>query len=285
MRRLKIEHLTTYEFTEQVKLGPHKLMIRPREGHDVRIESSQLRIRPTAAVKWHRDFFGNSVGAVTFRESSSTLFIGSEVIIQHYEENPLDFLIDPGAIHYPFEYPTEEWMDLGPYRGPSYESAAQSCREWVSRFWRHGQVMQTFTLLDAINQTIAREFRYTERHAEGVQTPDETLRSGAGSCRDFATLFIETCRALNLPARFVSGYLCSSGTTGPGGSMHAWAEVYLPGAGWKGFDSTLGEVTGSSHIAAAVSRHPAAVSPVSGSFFGTAGRSPVLLVGVRTTVL
>jgi transglutaminase-like putative cysteine protease len=285
MRRLKIEHLTTYEFTEQVKLGPHRLMIRPREGHDVRIESSQLRIRPTAVVKWHRDFFGNSVGDVRFRESSSTLFIGSEVIIEHYEENPLDFLIDPLAVQYPFEYPTNEWADVAPYRGPSFDGEWRSAHEWVARFWRRGQVTQTFALLDAINRTIAREFTYAERHAEGVQSPEETLQRKSGSCRDFATLFIETCRALGLPARFVSGYLCGFGTNGPGGSMHAWAEVYLPGAGWKGFDSTLGEITGSSHIAAAVSRQPASVSPVSGSFFGSAGRSPVLLVGVRTTIL
>lgn len=287
MRRLRIEHLTTYQFGGPVELGPHTLMIRPREGHDVRIESSRLRITPSPErVKWHRDFNGNSVGKVTFLERSASLVIASEVVIQHFEENPLDFLVDTWAVDYPFEYPQEEWPDLSPYRNLCYVTEGNAFAGWVARFWIPGQVTQTFSLLDTINRTIAREFGYAERHAEGVQSPDQTLRNRTGSCRDFATLFIETCRALGIPARFVSGYLCVNGASSDsGGSTHAWAEVYLPGAGWRGFDSTSGEMTGTSHIAAAVSRHPAGVPPVSGSFTGQAGLVPMLWVGVRTTVL
>jgi transglutaminase-like putative cysteine protease len=237
-------------------------------------------------VKWHRDFNDNSVGTVTFRERSPTLVIGSEVVIQHFEENPLDFLVDTWAVNYPFEYPREDWPDLSPYRNLCYATEGSDFAGWVARFWSPGQVTQTFSLLDTINRTIAREFGYAERHAEGVQSPDQTLRSRTGSCRDFATLFIETCRALGIPARFVSGYLCVNGSASDsGGSTHAWAEVYLPGAGWRGFDSTSGEMTGTSHIAAAVSRNPAGVPPVSGSFTGQAGLVPMLWVGVRTTVL
>lgn len=285
MRRLKIEHLTTYQFGATVDLGPHKLHVRPREGHDLRIESSWLQISPAHVVKWHRDHNGNSVAKVTFLEPARDLVIASQVVIQHFEENPLDFQFEPWAESFPFQYPAEEWWDLSPYEGTSLASDSRDFHEWVARFWREGQVSQTFQLLDAINKAIAREFRYAERHAEGVQSPLETLQRRSGSCRDFATLFMETCRALGLPARFVSGYLCAAGTSGPGGSTHAWAEVYLPGAGWKGFDSTCGELTGTSHIAAAVSSHPTGVPPVSGSFTGQAGLVPALLVGVRTTVL
>ncbi|MCC6234765.1 MAG: transglutaminase family protein [Verrucomicrobiales bacterium] len=285
MRRLKIEHLTTYQFGHPVELGQHKLHVRPREGHDVRIESSQLRIGPAHEVRWHRDFYGNSVAIVDFLESASNLTIASEVVIQHFNENPHDFLVEPWAVNYPFEYPLDECTDLAPYRQLGYPADWNAGSDWVARFWRRGLVVPTFTLLDLINQVISREFTYAERHEEGVQSPMETLRRRSGSCRDFATLFMETCRALAMPARFVSGYLCGPSITHVGGATHAWAEIYLPGAGWRGFDSTSGEMTGSSHIAAAVSRHPQGVPPVSGSFTGPAGAPPQLLVGVRTTVL
>ncbi len=121
------------------------------------------------------------------------------------------------------------------------------------------------------------------REMPGVQSPGETLRKRSGSCRDFATLFIEACRVLGLGAHFVSGYLHCPGTQTGGGSTHAWPEVYLPGVGWKGFDSTSGLMTGADHIAVAVSRHPADVPPASGSFNGPVGLLPSLLVGVKVS--
>ena len=120
-----------------------------------------------------------------------------------------------------------------------------------------------------MNGRINRSLKYQIRFESGVQSPTETLTRGSGSCRDFATLFIEACRCLGLGARFVSGYILSGAATGgAGASTHAWAEVYLPGGGWKGFDPTLGLLTTSQHVAVAVSRHPEHASPISGSFLG-----------------
>ena len=119
----------------------------------------------------------------------------------------------------------------------------------------------------------------------GVQPPGQTLMHNSGSCRDFAALFIEACRHLGLASRFVSGYLYTWGTDGASASTHAWAEVYLPGAGWKGFDPTSGEVTGNRHIAVAVARHPEAIPPVAGSYLGPPGQPPMLSVAVQVTQL
>lgn len=126
---------------------------------------------------------------------------------------------------------------------------------------------------------------YQVREAEGVQSPATTLASGSGSCRDFAALFIEACRYLGLAARFVSGYLHMPDDESGNASTHAWAEVYLPGPGWKGFDPTSGVVTGNQHIPVAVARHPEAVPPVSGSFIGPLGQAPSLKVAVRVAAL
>ena len=136
-------------------------------------------------------------------------------------------------------------------------------------------------MLDTINKAIAGGFAYEQREQPGVQTPATTLAKRSGSCRDSATLFIEACRNLGLAARFVSGYLCPAPDARGQGATHAWSEVFLPGAGWKGFDSTSGRVVGNDHIAVAVSRHPESVPPVSGSFRAATPQSPRMRVAVR----
>ena len=128
--------------------------------------------------------------------------------------------------------------------------------------------VETLSLLQRVNQHIHDNFQYQRRDESGVQTPAETLQKNSGSCRDFATLFLEACRCWGLAARFVSGYMHCEATESGGGSTHAWTEVYLPGAGWKGFDPTSGIVTGSQHVAVAVARDPENAAPISGSFTG-----------------
>ena len=128
-----------------------------------------------------------------------------------------------------------------------------------------GTATSTFDLLHAINTAIPKRIGYVRREEPGVQRPAETLHIGGGSCRDSATLFIETCRHLGLAARFVSGYLYAPGLPAAQGATHAWGEVYLPGGGWRGYDSTTGTHVGGDHIAMAVSRHPETVPPISGS--------------------
>jgi transglutaminase-like putative cysteine protease len=126
----------------------------------------------------------------------------------------------------------------------------------VREFWSPGKVLSTSDLIQTNNRTIATRFVYQRREAPGVQRPSETILHGSGSCRDFATLFIETWRYLGLAARFVSGYLYAPALGVAEGATSAWGEVYLPGAGWRGFDSTTGKLVGGDHIAVAVSRHP-----------------------------
>ena len=283
MQRLKVCHLTEYRFVEVVTLKPHRLLLRPREGHDVHIVDSRLEISPQQhTVKWHRDVYNNSVAVVSFSEAAASLSILSEVTLEHYEQAPLDFLVEDYAVDYPFQYQDNEQPDLAPYQQAIYLADGIAVENWLrGQGMSPGQGgMQTYAMLDRMCKTIAENFAYVVREEPGVQSPQQTIASGSGSCRDYATLFIEAARQLGLACRFVSGYLHAPSTEVGNASTHAWAEVYLPGAGWKGFDPTGGEVTGSQHIPVAVARDPEAVPPVAGSFIGSL-QMPTLTVDVR----
>ena len=283
MRHLQIKHVTTYQYAETVILLPHKLLLRPREGHEIRIESAELIITPAHQLQWQRDVYDNAVALATFLEPGSQLSICSRVLIRHYDDQPLDFLVADYAVLFPFQYDVAERADLGPYLSAIFEQDRLLLSTWLQQFWQSGQVVETYLLLEWINKAIATGFTYQQREEPGVQTPAETLVSRSGSCRDFATLFIEACRFLGLAARFVSGYLYSPMLSEGRGATHAWSEVYLPGAGWKGFDSTSGQVVGNQYIAVAVSRHPESVPSVSGSFQSDIPQMPVMNVVVEVT--
>lgn len=274
MRRLQIKHVTTYQYAEAVTLLPHKLLLRPREGHDIRIESAELIITPEYQLQWQRDVYDNAVAQVTFLTPSNWLSIESQILIEHYDDQPLDFLVAEYAVRYPFQYDAAERVDLEPFLSVIFEQDRLVLSTWLQQFWVAGQIVETYLLLDWINKAIATSFCYQQREEPGVQAPATTLTTMAGSCRDFATLFIEACHHLGLAARFVSGYLYSPLLPPGQGATHAWAEVYLPGAGWKGFDSTTGQVVGNDHITVAVSRHPESVPPVSGSFIAATAANP-----------
>ena len=286
MRRINISHITEYLFPSPVSLLPHRLLLRPRENHNVRIESSLLEITPAHTLQWKRDVLDNSVALVSFSKPSAQLRVSSNVVIQHYEENPFDFLVDDYAVMHPFQYAAEEQAELAPFEQSVYPSAQDrdAVRGWLDDLGLL-QPMQTFALLDRMNREIAGRCVYQMREEPGVQSPSLTLSNNSGSCRDFAALFMEGCRFLGLASRFVSGYLFAPATEAGNASTHAWAEAYLPGAGWKGFDPTSGEVTGNRHIAVAVARHPEAVPPVAGSFLGPTGQQPVLNVAVQVNEL
>jgi transglutaminase-like putative cysteine protease len=264
--KLRIQHRTTYRYAEKVIFGPHRLMLRPREGHDVQIERSVLEIAPAHRIDWIRDVYGNSLAVAHFSERASELMVYSDLVINHFETNPFDFFLEPEAARYPFFYHHETALELSALLQPVYPDDATRVREWLDQFWQPGQTTDTLALLQRINGQISHTFRYEVRHEPGVQSPAKTLEKNSGSCRDFATLFIEACRCLGLGARFVSGYILSG--TGAGASTHAWAEIYLPGGGWKGFDPTLGLLTTAQHIPTAVSRHPENAMPIAGSFLG-----------------
>ncbi|MCB1646980.1 MAG: transglutaminase family protein, partial [Pseudomonadales bacterium] len=267
MKRLNVFHETTYTFDQPVELGQHRLLIRPREGHDIRIESSSLNIQPLAVVKWHRDEFDNSVAIASFEGSTRQLSIVSQVTVQHYDEWPLDFLVEDHAVTYPFAYNHDEQQALIPYLQFRPETETTLFDQWTEQFTCTGDT-ETYSLLSQISQAIGSELNYCVREEPGVQTAHTTLSNQSGSCRDFAWLFMHTARKLGLAARFVSGYLHDPAAEMADGATHAWAEVYLPGAGWKGFDPTSARVTGAEHIATAVSVNPESIPPVSGKFTG-----------------
>lgn len=270
MQRYKIIHRTYYNYSSNVTLSPHILLLRPREDYELRIESFSLKITPEATLLWHRDVEGNSVAIATFSLPASQLLIESEVIIQQYNEFPLDFLVSDYALLYPFTYQNEEALLLSHYRSLPDNETIRIVNKWIENFWHPGERIQTYTLLQQIAEYMHRTLTYQVREEEGVQSAILTLQYGTGSCRDFAFLFMEAVRCMGLASRFVSGYLYAPLMAAEIGSTHAWAEVYLPGAGWKGFDPTLGKIVGSDHIAVAVARLPEAVPPIAGSYVGMA---------------
>lgn len=283
MRRLKILHRTYYNFRGPVQLQPHRLLLRPREGPGLHIECSKLDIEPAAQLRWVRDAYDNSVAVATFGSLTSHIAIVSECIVQQFDETPLDFLVADFAVNYPFTYDADSAEILRPYMGNLLQPEQAALDGWVHRYWQRGEPVQTYGLLARLCAAINQSLIYQIREQPGVQSAGETLTRGVGSCRDFANLFMEAARFLGLAARFVSGYLNAPFEDGRSGSTHAWAEVYLPGAGWKGFDPTSGEIAGSRHIAVAVARLPNTVSPVTGAFLGPPGAD--LTVGVWVSEL
>ena len=285
MKRIEIEHITRYRYAQPVTFLAHKLHVRPREGHDLRIESSSLKIAPAYDIEWQRDVFGNSVATVQFREPAAELLIASQVVVEHYAEGIVPLALSEKARHYPFHYDPMEQIDLMPYQISIFPQDYSTVGEWLADVWRPGELVETVALLEQINRKIVDSFAYVVRTAPGVQSPKSTLKRGKGSCRDLATFFIEACRYCGLASRFVSGYLVSEAAVQDQATTHAWAEVYLPGVGWRGFDSTSGVLVGGAHIAVAVHRHPEAIPPVSGSFIGPRQTKSPVEVAVRVTTL
>lgn len=278
MQRYKIIHRTCYSYSVEVILGPHALLLRPREDHELRIENFSLELTPLSTVLWHRDVEGNSVAIANFALPTTRLMIETKITIQQYNEAPLDFMVADYAIFYPFVYQPDDKVLLSPYMKLPGNEVINELNQWIATFWQPNEQIQTYTLLQRLAERIHATFSYRVREEPGVQTAPQTLFSKTGSCRDFALLFMEAARCLGFASRFVSGYLHAPLMSHVIGTTHAWAEIYLPGAGWKGFDPTIGEIAGLDHIAVAVARLPESVPPVAGSFVGTSGS--VLDVGV-----
>lgn len=282
MQRFKIIHRTYYNYSSKVLLGTHNLLLRPRENHELRIESFSLNITPKAKIMWHRDVEDNSVAIADFKDTAQQLLIESEVVIQQYNESPLDFIVSNYAINYPFKYLDNDKFILSAYMVLPNEQTRILLNNWIFNIYKLNEEIQTYTLLQRLTTYIYENLIYKIREEVGVQSPSETLNLGTGSCRDFAYLFMEVVKCLGFASRFVSGYLYAPLMSEQVGSTHAWAEVYLPGAGWKGFDPTSGNIVGKDHIPVAVSRIPDNISPISGSFSGVADSS--LDVGVWVTL-
>lgn len=270
MRRIQIQHTTRYQFSDVVTLLPHTLHLRPREGHDIRVQSSKLEISPKYQIRWKRDVYGNSVAVVEFLEPAAELIISSKVVVEHYEEQPMQFVLEDNARYFPFQYDPAEHIDLAPYQSIIFPKDQAILQAWAADIFNPTIRADTISLLTSLNRKIANELQYQVREEPGVQSPAQTLSAGTGSCRDFAVLFMEICRYYGFASRFISGYVLNEAIADGHTATHAWSEVFLPGSGWRGFDSTSGLVVSGEHIAAAVHRHPESIPPVAGSFIGLA---------------
>lgn len=246
-------------------------MLRPRESRELRLISMDLVAEPHAAITWAHDVAGNMVATATFDTCAISLTVDSTVEVELNAVSWPVFPIAASAIHYPFQYSDDDKMDLGAMVRPQYDDPAGTLRDWVRAFVRSDPT-DTLSLLKDINTGVHDRMSYQSRDDEGTQRPEETLGSGSGTCRDLAVLFIEAVRTLGFGARIVSGYLhqpdCGGAAATIAGTMHAWAEVYVPGAGWITFDPTNRSVGGRNLIPVAVGRDIHQVMPVTGSFAG-----------------
>ena len=286
MSALKILHKTVYRFRQPVSLGAHRLMLRPRESRDLRLMSHTLAITPTPVLTWAHDVFGNAVAMATFTTTTDMLLIDSTAdILLNAAPWPV-FDIGASAISYPFRYSDDEWTDLGALAIEQYPDQTARLRGWARSFIRSNPT-DTLALLKDLSLGLTGRIRYQSREVEGTQSPTETLDRGWGSCRDFAVLFVEATRSLGFGARIVSGYLYNPNQDRVGstdaGSTHAWAEVYVPGAGWITFDPTNRSVGGFNLIPIAVARDIWQVVPVSGSFIGSTDAFLGMAVEVSVT--
>jgi len=285
---IRIEHKTTYRYRLPVSLGPHRLMLRPRESRDLQLKSFEVTLEPEASVSWAHDVFGNTVANLSFQAMTDHLVIDSVTELELGSTPWPVFDIALSAMRYPFRYSDDEWTDLGALAVQQYPDAAGRLLDWARAFIR-SRPTDTLALLKDLSAGVSSWIRYQSRDPEGTQTPSETLDRGWGSCRDFAVLFAEAARSLGFGARIVSGYLHNPdhdlfGSPGAG-STHAWAEVYVPGAGWITFDPTNRSVGGSNLIPVAVARGIQQAMPVSGSFVGMTDAFLGLSVGVRVTTV
>ena len=280
---MRIVHTTEYHYREPVTFGVHRILMRPREGHDLRIVNASVEVLPKCSVDWLRDIQGNSIAMITFLEPSSILRIHSDMIVDLNEERLEECSIAGLAREYPFQYPADEQIDILPFRIPSYPHDGALLLDWLGGVYQAGTVVNTLELLQRLNTAIFTSFKYTWREEYGVQLPCETLRKGTGSCRDYAVFMMETARHLGFAARFVTGYIQMG--EGQHGATHAWTDIYLPGAGWRGFDPTNNKMAGAEHVVVAVTREQEKASPISGSWAGPADAFESMNVIVRVEAL
>lgn len=268
MSRLRIEHRTTYSYRQAVGFGRHRLVLRPREGHDLNVESMTMEIRPAHRLLWARDVYSNSVAIVDFVEEAAQLDVHSTVTVMRSLPFPREDPWGPCSIDMPVAYDELEAPVAASYQLPSYPEDLVEVQNWLHDHPAITASGDAEVVLMTLCSIIHEQIKYQKRMLKGVQSPGQTLKLRSGSCRDMATLMMDAARQLGMAARFASGYLdCPASEVGRA-SMHAWTEVYLPILGWRGFDPTLGEATSLKHIVVGVSHHPRGVMPISGMFTG-----------------
>ncbi len=275
MPLLTIHHKTEYRYTHPVAFGEHRIMLRPRDGHDLRVLSGRLEIVPEPmSLRWIHDVFGNSVAIATFDERAETLSIVSTATVEHNPAEEFALTADDPAYFYPFSYYDDEFPDLVQFITPQYGDPNGELSAWARNYLDAEGPTPTFNILSNMTHGIRDAFTYRKRHEHGTQHPLDTLQTRSGTCRDYALFMIEALRRLGIAARFVSGYLFIPGDRAQGyvggGSTHAWVQVYLPSAGWIEFDPTNGIVGTRDLVRVAVARDPRQAIPLHGTYLGSA---------------
>jgi transglutaminase-like putative cysteine protease len=275
MPLLTIHHKTEYRYAHPVAFGEHRIMLRPRDGHDLRVLSNALDISPEPmSLRWIHDVFGNSVAIATFDERAETLTFVNTATVEHNPAQEFALTPDDPAYFYPFAYNDEEFPDLVQFITPQYGDPGGELVGWALDFLDEEGPTPTFNILSAMTYGIRKQFSYRKRHEQGTQHPLDTLQTKSGTCRDYALFMIEALRRLGIAARFVSGYIFIPGDRAHGyvggGSTHAWVQVYLPSAGWIEFDPTNGIVGTRDLVRVAVARDPRQAIPLHGTYLGSA---------------
>jgi transglutaminase-like putative cysteine protease len=275
MPLLTIHHKTEYRYSHPVAFGEHRIMLRPRDGHDLRMLTGKLEITPEPmSLRYIHDVFGNSVAIATFDERARKLTFTSTATIEHMPADEFALTSDDAAYFYPFKYNSDELPDLQEFIRPQYGDPDGELSYWAREFLDSEGPTPTYNILSGMTHGIRAQFKYRKRYEHGTQHPLDTLQTRSGTCRDFALFMIEACRRLGIAARFVSGYLFIHGDRQHGyvggGSTHAWVQVYLPAAGWIEFDPTNGIVGSRDLIRVAVARDPRQAIPLHGTYLGSA---------------
>ena len=267
-----LNHVTNYKYDRLVNLGPQVIRLRPAPHCRSKIISYSLKVEPADHyINWQQDPFANYQGRLVFEEKTREFKVTVDLVVEMAVYNPFDFFLEPSAEKYPFKYENLLKQELAPYLAADHlTKRLKACLARIDRTKR-----RSIDFLVDVNQMVHQDISYLIRMEPGVQTPDETLKLGSGSCRDSAWLMVQLLRHCGLAARFVSGYLIQlkpdvKSLDGPSGTevdftdLHAWCEVYLPGAGWVGLDATSGLLAGEGHIPLACTPQPSGAAPIEG---------------------
>lgn len=260
--KVGILYQTQYLYEEPVSFSSHLFRLFPKADRYLAVRSLAFQTNASASVSYRRDLFDNEIASCFYPGISALLSAGLQIELEIQPRNAFGFLLAPHALDFPFAYEPREAQVLAPYR--------QTGSAITLPFWQPPATPQpTVETLVALNAALHANLAYERREEGAAYAPEETLRLGRGSCRDFTVLLAEAARALGLAARLASGYLCEFGSANKvaEGALHAWTEIYLPGAGWVGFDPTNGYLCNHHHITAAVGLTPEDISPIVGNYF------------------
>ncbi|QFZ86470.1 IMP dehydrogenase [Variovorax paradoxus] len=267
-----LHHVTHYTYDRLVQLGPQVVRLRPAPHCRSNVISYSLRVEPAEHfVNWMQDPFANYQARLVFPEKTREFKVTVDLVVEMAVYNPFDFFLEPQAENFPFKYTASQAEELAPYLVA--DPVTPLLEAYLDKVDRKEQ--RTIDFLVGINQQVQQDVNYLIRMEPGVQTPEETLTNGSGSCRDSGWLLVQLLRHMGLAARFVSGYLIQltpdvkaldgpSGTTVDFTDLHAWCEVFLPGAGWIGLDATSGLMAGEGHIPLACTPSPSSAAPIEG---------------------